>query len=155
MIENAVALKIYTDKIYQDLSSQSCRTCNFTVSRRRSLTLPFNSTRSWATRSGCGENLFIICRTVPYRASRQSRPSMAILHILHVIRAGTDRSIVATLSRSCPWRSIRSHRRSSISDTTFASGESGSFVRKKRKTAILCNISAEMFHYVFPLSSNV
>lgn len=107
---------------------QSCRTCNCVVSWWRPSTVLFNSARSLSAGSGCGENLFTISRTLSYDPSRQSRSA---IHMLYAIRAGMERSIVATLFLSSRWRPIRSHRRSSISDVTFANGESVAFVKEK------------------------
>lgn len=111
---------------------QSCRTCNCAVSRWRSLTVLLNSARSLSAGSGCGDNLFTISRTFSYGVSwRWSRRS--VMHRLYAIKAGMERSIVVILSRRSLWRPIKSHRRSSISDATFAKGESRALPTKEMK----------------------
>lgn len=114
-------------KIYPDLyrrMSMSCRTCNCAVSWRRSLTVLLSSSTSLSAGSGCGENFFMISRILQYGASGEYRSA---IHMLYAIRAGTERSIVAILSRRFLWRPIKSHRRPSIPDTMFIRGESESF----------------------------
>lgn len=69
--------------------------------------------------------------------------------MLYAIRAGMERSSVATLSRSCLWRPIKSHRRSSIPDATFAKGESTAFLyvydERNRTTIFLLDIKRKRF----------
>lgn len=119
------AEKKHTGKIYPDSyrwMSIVCRTCNCAVSRWRSSTVFLNSATSLSAGSGCGENLFMISRTLRYGVSRQS--SCSVIHMLYASKAGIERSIVVTLFLRSLWRPIRSHRRSSIPDVTFANGDS-------------------------------
>lgn len=123
----------FTQNSYRRIC-QSCRTCNCAVSWWRSWTVLFNSARSLSAGSGCDDNLFTISRTFSHDVSRRwSRRS--VTHRLYAINAGMERSIVVILSWRFLWRPIKLHRRSSISDATFAKGESRVLPLRKRWNA--------------------